>query len=337
MAHALEQAADGRTAFADSRSDAWHQLGQQVGHLMTAQEVLAEAHLAGWNVRKHAVALVGHPDIVVDRQYAVIRDNPFEPGKIDVLGRSAGEHYHPFQNEESAELLDTITDEFGGAHYETAGSLNDGRNTFVTMKVPQTMNIGGVDPVDTYLVALNSHDGQSSFQFMVTPVRIVCANTQAAAVRQAKAIFKVRHTRGGAGAVLSQAREALGLTFKYMEEFEKEAQKLIEQEYTNNQFVRLTASLFPTPDDASDKQVENAKVHRLALTDLFKSSPTATEIRGTRWAAYQAVTEYFDHVIDKRGAVGQAASFDRAKAAVSQISPAVKTKQRAFELLTAAR
>ena len=45
MAHELDQIA-GHVSYADSRRDAWHQLGQQVGHAMTAREALRAAHLA---------------------------------------------------------------------------------------------------------------------------------------------------------------------------------------------------------------------------------------------------------------------------------------------------
>ena len=50
----------------------------------------------------------------------------------------------------------------------------------------------GVDPVGLYLAACNSHDGSSAFRLLVTPVRIVCANTQAAAISRAKASLTLR-------------------------------------------------------------------------------------------------------------------------------------------------
>ncbi len=46
---------------------------------------------------------------------------------------------------------------------------------------------GTQDRTELYLAALNSHDGSSKFTFLVTPIRIVCANTQSAALRDAKA------------------------------------------------------------------------------------------------------------------------------------------------------
>ena len=51
MAHELDST-NGVVSFANSRTDAWHRLGQSVGHAMTAREALDAAHLSGWNVRK---------------------------------------------------------------------------------------------------------------------------------------------------------------------------------------------------------------------------------------------------------------------------------------------
>ena len=53
-------------------------------------------------------------------------------------------------------------------------------------------------------------------------MRIVCANTQTAAIDRAKATFGIRHT-GGARAAIQDARTALGLTWRYMHAFEAEA------------------------------------------------------------------------------------------------------------------
>jgi len=59
----------------------------------------------------------------------------------------------------------------------------------------------------------------------VTPVRIVCANTQSAAIGSAKASFAIRDT-GGARTAIQEARDALKLSWRYIEAFEAEAAKV---------------------------------------------------------------------------------------------------------------
>jgi phage/plasmid-like protein (TIGR03299 family) len=202
MAHELDITA-GHVSFADSRTDAWHHLGQSVGHTMTAREALDAAHLAGWNVRKMPLQVPPQPvvsehgvttaaPLPVKEHFATVRTNPIT-GEFDVLG-VVGTKYEPVQNEDSCALLDALVDE-GGAHYETAGALRGGRETFVAMRLPESMSFDGKDGsndrTDFYLAALNSHDGSSKFRFLVTPVRIVCANTQTAAIGCAKASFGI--------------------------------------------------------------------------------------------------------------------------------------------------
>lgn len=328
MSHDIEQ--DGNQAsFVSAREDAWHQLGTTLDDTFDAETALEVAHLANWNVRKMPLFLAGGQE--VEGQFANVRDNPYHEGQIDVLG-IVGNHYDSFQNESMTEMLNALVDE-SGAHFETAGSLNGGRNTFVTMKVPNHILIGGKDAVDTYIAVTNSHDGNSSLKMITTPVRIVCANTQRAALNAATGKFSKRHTAGGSGVVMSQVREVLDVTFKYVEEFEKEAELLYEQAYTDQQFRRLTASLYPTADNASTVVANNQAAHRAALVDLFQNSPTAAGIRGTKWAAVQAVTEYLDHTVLQRGKAGQALAQARSLTAINPDSPANHLKERAFALL----
>jgi hypothetical protein len=62
----LLDSTNGVVAFANSRTDAWHRLGQSVGHVMTASEALAAATLNGWAVRKMRLQIPLEPVITND-------------------------------------------------------------------------------------------------------------------------------------------------------------------------------------------------------------------------------------------------------------------------------
>ncbi len=295
MAHELETWSDGTASFVSAREHAWHRLGTVLPAEFDAAQAMAYAKLGGWNVRTMALqtAPVLSDDGVfgalpVPDQFATVRTNPVS-GSVDVLG-VVGRGYTVIQNEEHADLLNRVVDESGGAQFETAGSLRGGRSVFLSMKLPRTMNIGGIDPVDLYLIALNSHDGTSAFRLLVSPVRVVCANTQALALRRAQSSFSIRHTSGAKGNI-AQAREALGLTFKYAEVFEREAEQMIQASLTDAQFARIIGKLWTT--ESESKRSATITANRAdVLTGLFADAPTNANIRGTRWACYQAVTEY---------------------------------------------
>jgi phage/plasmid-like protein (TIGR03299 family) len=286
----------GFESYAGTRKLAWDTLGTVVETAMTAEEALRIAHLADWNVRKEAV-FTGAGQLVPD-SYAMVRDNPFS-GEPEPFAGVVGKLFTPVQNEAHVEFLDTLTDA-SGAHIEAAGSLDGGRRVYVSMKMPSHLTLGGVDAMDTYITAINSHDGNSAFTVIVTPVRIECRNMVQAAIKGARAKATVRHTAGSGGAI-ARVRETLGLTFSYMDAFELEAQKMLETEITSQRFGQIVGQLYPVAKDQSDLVNRRAADARGAVRDLFDGSPTMTEIRGTAWAGYNAVTEYIDHFAPTRG------------------------------------
>jgi phage/plasmid-like protein (TIGR03299 family) len=297
MGHQIETHGS-QAAAVFARTDAWHRLGTTVrDRAFTAEEAMTLGHLGGWDVRTAPLAATvvneagGHILQVPDK-VATVRTNPFT-GEPDVLGVVGG-RYTPLQNEDHAELLNLLAHE-SGAVFETAGSLRGGRQVFLTMQLPHSIQVAGTDRVDPYIAALNSHDGTSAFRVLVTPMRVVCANTQAAAIRDHVSSVCFKHT-ANAKAAVQQARTTLGLTVKYCEAFAAEAEQLVNTTTTDAQFWALIHNLYPpTPADAPTRS-RNADADRTqALATLWHDAPTQNGIRGTAWAAYQAVTEYVDH------------------------------------------
>lgn len=294
---------NGIASFATAREHAWHRLGTVLDDRFTAEQAMEYAHLGGWNVRKAPLttAVLGEDGVTaveVPNRFATIRTNPITraPEYLGVVG----DGYRIIQNEETAELLNALVDE-GGAHFETAGALRGGRQVFLSIKLPNGVSVGGVDQIDTYIVAMNGHDGSLAFRFVVTPVRVVCANTQAAALQSAKATFSVWHTRNAANTIL-EAREALDLTFTYLDGFADEAERMVNTPMTTSEFVAFTKRIFGSVDeDAAPRTITTATRRDSALMQLFHDADTNANIRGTRWAAYQAVTEYLDHEMPVNG------------------------------------
>jgi phage/plasmid-like protein (TIGR03299 family) len=330
MAHEINELAPGIHSFVSAREDAWHKLGVTLENTFDAETALEKAHLAGWNVRKLSLTMTDENgnNTVLPNRWATAYTNPITSA-TEYLGVVGG-NYTPIQNEEHTELLNALVDE-SGAHFETAGSLRGGKQTFISMKMPDTMNVGGQDPVDLYLVALNSHDGSSPFRFLITPVRVVCANTQAAAIQQAKSSFSIRHVRGAQGHI-QEAREALDLTFKYVEAFETAAEQMLQVSMTDIEFNRIIAGLFEADSAKTKRQENTAAQHMDAVMNLWRNSTTMDGIQGTRWGAYQAVTEYTDHFMQVRN-TGKGDGIARAARAVLP-SPVMALKEEAFKRLS---
>lgn len=328
MAHLIEQFTDGTAAFASARTDAWHRLGTITKGAMTAEEAMSAAYLAGWNVRKLPLTATAMDDngvtsIELPDQFATARNNP-KTGSVEYLG-VVGSGYTPVQNEEHCDLLNTLVDE-SGAHFETAGSLSGGRQVFVTMKLPQTMRVAGTDEIDLYIAGCNSHDGSSAFRLLVTPTRIVCANTQSLALSNARTSYSIRHTSGARGKI-AEARKALGMIWHYAEEFEKAAERMINDALTMGEFEKVCAELWPLEKDPSPRTKSNADKRTGQLRYLFRHADTQANIRGTKWAGLQAIGEYLDHYAPAKTAEVRANR-------VLTSGELANKKQRAYELLT---
>lgn len=294
MAHNLDITA-GQASFVSAREDAWHHLGTVLPHALTATDALTHGHLANWNTRKVPMQahLPGGQMVDVPDRFAVVRDNPVIKGRVDVLG-DVGNFYHCIQNEELTGLLEALVDE-SNAEFETAGAIDGGRKVFVTMKLPGTAKIGGVDRVDSYLAAMTSHDGSMPTTLMVTPVRIVCQNTLNLAFQGADHMLKVRHRVGAGKSMIQQAREALEFTFDYIDGFQEEAEKLINTTVTQAQFERLIEREFGASKGTPNATATRAQNKLDQMAELFADAHTQAGIRETAWAGLNALTEWYDH------------------------------------------
>lgn len=298
--HALD-ITNGTASFAIARDHAWHRLGQVMPGEMTADEALTAAHMKGWNVRKVPLLTgtgegvdLADSGIEVPGQFVTVRTNPVT-GKSEPLG-VVGSQWTALQNEETVDLLDALVDQ-GGAFIDTIGALKGGRQTFVSMRLPEAMEIelpdGRKDRTEFHIAALNSHDGSTAFRFIVSPIRIVCANTQAIALNTAVSKWSARHTPGIRSSV-DEARRALGLTFKYQAAFEEEMKVLVATQVEEDTARALLASVFEV--DKTDN--ERGKLLRTAHVDGVLSTlalETNDGARGTAYGLLNAATEYVDH------------------------------------------
>jgi phage/plasmid-like protein (TIGR03299 family) len=307
MAHLLESV-NGQTAFASLREPAWHGLGTVFQEEVSTKKMLELAHLDKWNVRLEDVEIPAGMES--DKGYSfVVRDNPFIDNQKDVLG-VVGERYVPLQNEDLFDFGDLMLD--GGGRWETAGSIKGGRQVFGSLALEREtiLDPNGVsDKVNTYLLINTSHDGSVAIQASITPVRVVCANTLNLALsafkgnKGVKQSFKIRHTATASGKV-QQAREALGLANAYMDKFDEMAKAMIETEITKAQFDQIVALAYPAPEkDAKGSfKKHNDKID--LINSIYVGDYNNT-IAGTKWGAFNALTERLDWYRSARGGTNE--------------------------------
>lgn len=322
MAHGLEtNGAD--VAFALRGKPAWHNLANHIfdgdEHVST-DAMLSAARLNNWNISLVPVSAVAPQYKYVSESFLTVRDNPFT-SEAEVLS-VVGQRYRVFQNEELFAFGDAILD--GGASWESGGSIKNGRVVFGSLVIPREFTIdenGANDKTTTYLLVNTSHDGSVAVQASITPVRVVCQNTLNMALGSVKQSFKIRHTQSAGGKVQA-AREALALTYSYMDEFEAEAKTLYQTAVTDAKFNDIITALYPKPEQDSKGSLTKWENKIDLLNDIYFKSPTQDNIRGTAWGTVNALTERLDWF-----RVGRGGKSESVMAAASGFDPAINAEK----------
>lgn len=128
-----------------------------------------------------------------------------------VLG-VVSDKYRIVQNADAFAFTDALIG--GDVHYETAGSLLDGKKIWLLAKLPDSEICG--DKTEPYVCFSNTHDGSGAVRVCMTPVRVVCNNTLNLALNTAQRAWSVRHV-GDISTKLVEAQQCLEMAGKYMD------------------------------------------------------------------------------------------------------------------------
>lgn len=208
------------------------------------------------------------------------------------------------------------------AIWQTAGFFGNGEKIFVSAKLPDSIYVNGMDPVDNYLVFTTSHDGSSGVKILFTPIRVICENTLNAAIRNATNYVSFRHT-ASVHRNIDQAGEILGIakekTLFLAEQYEAMSKIKMTDKEVNQYFIDLILSenekiaLAETGHTneqliaknwmaVEDSGISTKKVNVLHnMREYYEIGPGQKQYLGTGWGAYNAVTGYYSNVDNADG------------------------------------
>jgi len=141
----------------------------------------------------------------------------------------------------------------------------------------------------------NSHDGSSSVRVTATPVRVVCENTMNQALESAKRIWSFVH-RGDINSKVLEAKETLLNMKAYMEELNKDAERLAGIKISGAMLQQFMNQMFPIDDekDYTLRQTKNA----MYLREMFMGRYNMDDLgnfRGTAWGLLNAASDFASH------------------------------------------
>lgn len=135
-----------------TREKPWHGLGTMVMEAPDSKSALELAGLDWTVIQKPIETQEGLP---ISGFKANLRNTDNQ-----ILG-VVTDRYKVVQNQDAFSFTDKLLGE--GVTYETAGSLQEGRRTWLLARLPQRYIISG-DEVTPYLVFMNSHDGTGAIK-----------------------------------------------------------------------------------------------------------------------------------------------------------------------------
>lgn len=212
-----------------------------------------------------------------------------------VLGL-VGPKTHPLQNAKAFSFFEPFL-AAGEASLETAGSLCNGEKVWVMAKIsrPNSVIVPG-DEIAKFVLLSNSHDGTTAVRVGFTPVRVVCANTLAAAHGdKASKLIRVRHS-AAVNKNVEQIRDVMNMADASFEAT-AEQYRLLATKSINQSDLRKYVKLVLKMDEVDAELPTKSKG---ILEKIFRLVEVGrgTEIsgvRGTYWGAYNAVTEYLSY------------------------------------------
>lgn len=265
-----------------ARVKPWHGIGTVVEECPNSQEAVRLAGL-DWNVEQKDVFTDSWDRIPGYK--ANVRDCD-----QSVLG-VVSDRYQVVQNEEAFAFTDELLGQ--GVRYETAGSLQGGRRTFILAKLPQRFIIAG-DEIMPYFVVMNSHDASCSIKAAMTPVRVVCQNTLNLAFRTAKRTWMTKHT-SNIMERMEDARVTLQFAERYMKEMGKGVDDLARKKLTDRKALELMSEFFPVTEDMTAAQRKN---NLTLLNDMKARYFDAPDLQGMGKNGYRfinAVSDFATH------------------------------------------
>lgn len=262
------------------REKPWHGLGTIVAEAPTSKEAL---ELAGLNWRVENLPIFDSKGNEIPGYKANTRDTD---GRV--MGIVSG-RYKVVQNEDAFQFTDALIGE--GITYETAGSLNGGKQIWLLGKMPERFICG--DKFEPYICFTNKHDGTGAVRACMTPVRVVCNNTLNMALQGAKRAWSTPH-RGNIEARMEEARQTLALADQYLTKLDEEADKLANEILTIEQVHDTLDKMLPVDDKATERQKQTIKDTKDGIIQCV-FAPDLAKFIGTKYGFLNAVADYVDH------------------------------------------
>lgn len=230
--------------------------------------------------------------------YSVVRPPVEGDQEVRIFKGTVGENYEPIQNEDIADILDPIAEDWP---LETIGGLRHGQKIFVVLD-SGTYKVGPEnEEIDGYFLVTDDKAGNQSLRALYTPTRVVCMNTLQIALSEADMTINIQHTSDAQdelefyAQVMKNMQEGQEAAHEAMDELARadvqvgDVQEVLDHTYPEpnmNDKARVGRQIRNSVGDTGYSQ-EQKKIALDALQRWEKRRDRQKELRDIGFKAYQ--------------------------------------------------
>ena len=265
----------------------WHGLGTEIDDATTFWDAFQLAGL-DWEVKTEPLYRKDGSEVKAQASVRTSDDR--------VLG-VVGPRWTPLQNKDAFEVFEPMVDS-GELKLHTAGSLRGGERVWVLCQLGlENTEIAKGDEISKFALLSNGHDGKLAVHFGFTPIRVVCANTEALA-RDCKAskLIRVRHHRFVKDNV-EKLRDIMNLADQEFETTAEQYRFLASRSINAKDLRKYVKIVVGAHEEKAEELSTRTKNIIGTIENLFESGQgnDLPGVAGTYWAAYNSVTEYLNY------------------------------------------
>lgn len=307
MAHDLDRRLDGTAAMFSVDATPWHREGAILHKAPSLKEALEVGGLDfDVDVRPLYLRMPTTPELpdVFTYERAADAFATVRTDREEVLGVVSG-RYQPLQNHDAFGVLEPLLDA-GLASLETGGALRGGRDVWMLVRFnvdSRAVREVFADEIIPFGMISNNHAGKRKVVLQETPIRVVCANTLGAALRDRRRAVGVRHTASVEARTTEAARTLWASLIERYDRIAKQYRLLQQYHLDNALFRELVLDVAtPMPEELDragltprqEGSRQRVLARRARLSHLWENG-AGHRSDHSAWEGYNAVVESVDH------------------------------------------
>ena len=231
--------------------------------------------------------------VELENRQAILRDDNFNLMEI-FKGSYRSHQYAEWLVQNLANMVD---DEI---NFGSAGLLKNGAVAFVSLEMPESVEVIEGFSVRPHLLATTSHNGMLATTYKSVSTFVVCDNTHAMAMGEKTNQFKTRHSKNSAMRI-QNARDALGIVHAMKDDIMTQVLALSAHKVSDAQWQKVLNTLNPIPameiDQSNKASVTRAENKRDELVSLYNFDTRVAPWKGSALGVLQAFNTYNHHVV----------------------------------------